>query len=92
MVYYIIPTTYMSKRFQMLQELYPSKMIALSEFGKVTTMSKMWDAGAKWSFFMSWAGGGSTTNRDHMWSPVDWWDDAFAKDYVITRDEMPNLK
>jgi mannan endo-1,4-beta-mannosidase len=84
---------YFAKRFDMLQRLYPNMMIALSEFGKVGKYSQIWNGPAKWSFFMSWADGSATTqSRNHTWANADWWDDAFNQDYVLTLDELPNLR
>jgi mannan endo-1,4-beta-mannosidase len=84
---------YFKKRFDMLQRLYPNRMISLSEYGKVGKFSEMWKAQAKWSFFMSWTDdAATTTSRDHAWANADWWDDAFAQEEVLTLDELPDLK
>ncbi|SKB28937.1 hypothetical protein [Alkalitalea saponilacus] len=28
----------------------------------------------------------------HEFADADWWRDAFSRDYVLTRDQMPDLK
>ena len=86
--------------FNAIQEEYPNKMVTLSECGTVANISSQWEAGAKWSYFMPWYDYDRTKNvnsadfdmTDHVHANIDWWNDAFKCDYVITRDQMPDLK
>lgn len=87
-------------QFESLQSTYPTKMIALSEFGNTPKISAQWDAGAKWSFFMPWydydrtgdMGGAAFSQSTHVFADIDWWTDAFNQDYVFSRGEIPSLK
>ena len=67
------------------QTAYPNKMITLSENGKDGSteygrMSEVWEAGAKWSWFMPWYGANMPSNA--------WWKDALNCESVITRDQV----
>jgi hypothetical protein len=44
---------------------------------------------APWSFFMPWYG---DFVRNAKYNPLDLWKKMFAHDYVLSLDEMPNLK
>ncbi len=93
-------TTYFAEQFEMIQEIYPNKMVALSEMGNVSRITSQWLDGAKWSYFMPWYDYNRTndvhsntfTSPDHEHANADWWADAINSDFVITRDEMPDLK
>lgn len=67
------------------QTAYPNKMITLSENGKdgsteYARMSEVWEAGAKWSWFMPWYGASMCSTA--------WWQDALSCESVITRDQV----
>ena len=67
------------------QTAYPNKMITLSENGKDGSteygrMSEVWEAGAKWSWFMPWYGASMCSTA--------WWQDALNCESVITRDQV----
>ncbi|MCW3805355.1 glycosyl hydrolase [Plebeiibacterium marinum] len=93
-------TTYFVEQFEMIQEIYPNKMVTLSEMGNVSRITSQWSDGAKWSYFMPWYDYNRTndvhsntfTSPDHEHANSDWWADAINSDFVITRDEMPDLK
>ena len=86
--------------FATLQQRYPGKPAALSECGNVAEISKQWDAGAKWIWFMPWYDYNRTLNSNsdafkdvsHEHAPIRWWNDAFNLPFVLTRDELPDLK
>ena len=64
-------------------------MVALGECGNNSgvsypNMSKVWSAGAHWSFFMVWYGSNMTDTA--------WWTDALNDANVITREQLPSLK
>ena len=69
---------------------FPNKMIALSECGNVANIADMWDAGAKWAWFMVWyPGSADGTNATVTWeqfATTQWWVNAFGLDYVIARE------
>ncbi|MCU4164019.1 glycosyl hydrolase [Carboxylicivirga caseinilyticus] len=83
-----------------IQETYPNKIITLSEMGGVSPISEQWSAGATWSYFMPWYDYDRTNvinsdafyQTDHYHANITWWTDAVAQSFVITRDEMPDLK
>jgi len=69
--------------FKTLSQAYPNKMITLSECGNTESasmapLSDMWNAGAHWSWFMTWYNGDSGTH-----STEAWWTAAMGQDYVI---------
>ncbi len=92
--------TSIAEEFNSIQETYPNKMISLSECGTVAEISEQWTSGARWSFFMPWydydrtlyTSGSEFEKTEHGHAPASWWVDAVNQDYVITRDEMPDLK
>jgi mannan endo-1,4-beta-mannosidase len=92
--------TTIKSEFTTLQQRYPGKPVALSECGSVATISVQWNAGAKWLWFMPWYDYNRTLNpgseafllKTHEHAPIDWWEDAVAQPFVLTRDELPDLK
>ena len=75
------------QEFREIQARYPHKMVALAECGidanTNTTFSEvadLWNAGARWSWFMGWYGSSLPSNS--------WWSNAFNQDFVITRDQV----
>lgn len=90
----------MFSEYDWIRQTYPDKIIALSEFGSLSSISDQWGSGAKWSWFMSWYDYNRTNNisgsafneTDHEHVNIDFWKQAFQMDEVITRDELPNLK
>jgi mannan endo-1,4-beta-mannosidase len=87
-------------QFATLQSRYPGKPVALSECGNVATISTQWNAGARWLWFMPWYEYDRTLNpgseafqqETHEYAPISWWEDALAQPFVLTRDELPDLK
>ncbi|WP_321316640.1 glycosyl hydrolase [Labilibaculum sp.] len=86
--------------FNTIQQTYPTKMITLSECGNTADISEQWNAGAKWSYFMPWYDYERTNDTNesdfagnvHEHANVAWWTNAFSNTYVITREQMPDLK
>ena len=87
-----------TKDYNTLRELYPTKLIVLAECGngdevEMSLLGKMWQQGAHFSWFMTWydyhynAG----NSDEHRFATDAWWREAFSHDYVITRDEWANL-
>ena len=88
----------LATEYETQKAAYPNKMITLSECGNSETtemakLSSIWDAGSRWSWFMTWYDGdynkGASTTHKH--AGETWWNDAVSKDYVITRDKMKEL-
>jgi mannan endo-1,4-beta-mannosidase len=92
-VYNQTDVTVLADRFKAAQLEYPTKMITMSECGKTARISDVWDAGAKWSYFMPWYDTGKTgAGEDHNWADISWWKAALNHEAVLTRDEVPDLK
>ncbi len=76
-----------------VDEEYGHKMIALTECGSVGLISEQWAAGGRWSWFMPWYNAEEdTTAGEHEHADEEWWQDAMSQDFVITRDQLPDLK
>lgn len=65
------------------------KLITLSENGPVPDPDNLVSDNARWSWFMPWYG---DFVRDGIKNPLSHWQKVMNHDYVITRDEMPDLK
>ena len=86
--------------YKWLNETYPGKIIALSEFGNVSDLPEQWKNGVKWSWMMPWYDYDRTVNlsgsdfdkQTHGHADIAYWQKAWAMEEVITRDEMPDLK
>ena len=65
------------------------KMVTISESGSFPDVDNLIKDGAGWSWFMPWTG---DFTRLPKYNPLDLWKKMFASDYVLTLDEMPNLK
>ena len=93
-------TVKMNNEFAALQQRYPGKPVTLSECGNVATISAQWNAGARWLWFMPWYDYERTLNpgseafllEAHEHAPISWWEDALAQPFVLTRDDLPDLK
>ncbi len=87
-------------QFTTLQNRYPGKPVALSECGNVATISAQWNTGARWLWFVPWYDYERTVNpgsdafqlKTHEHASIAWWEDALSQPYVLTRDELPDLK
>ncbi len=65
------------------------KMITLSECGSFPDADKLIADEAPWSYFMPWYG---DFVRDSKYNSLDLWKKMFDHPYVLTLDEMPDLK
>ncbi|MCJ8165875.1 T9SS type A sorting domain-containing protein [Pontibacter sp. E15-1] len=65
------------------------KMLTLSETGSFPDVDNLVRDGAAWSWYMPWYGG---YTRNSKYNTLDLWKKMFAHDYVITLDEMPELR
>lgn len=66
-----------------------TKMIALSENGSFPDPDNLVDDGARWSWFMPWYQD-YTTSSEH--NSLELWQKTMNHEYVITLDEMPDLR
>ena len=74
---------------QLNMDVKGKKMIALSECGSFPDVDKLIADEAPWSYFMPWYG---DFVRNAKYNSLDLWKKMFAHNYVLTLDEMPNLK
>ncbi len=82
--------------YKMLRKKSPDKLIALTECGSLAPISQQWKAGARWLYFAPWydyertnnTGSEAFKSTEHQHCNVEWWNDAFSNDYVLTRDEF----
>ena len=74
---------------QLNMDVRGKKMIALSECGSFPDVDKLIADEAPWSYFMPWYG---DFVRNAKYNSLDLWKKMFAHNYVLTLDEMPNLK
>lgn len=65
------------------------KMISLSEVGSFPDVEALVKDHADWSWYMPWYG---NFTRDSEHNSLDLWKKMFAHEYVLTLDEMPDLK
>jgi mannan endo-1,4-beta-mannosidase len=76
--------------FNQLNDMFGGKkMITLSECGSFPDADNLVEDEAPWSYFMPWYG---IFVRDSKYNSLDLWEKMFAHDYVLTLDEMPELK
>lgn len=69
------------------------KMIAETECGSFPDADNLIADGAAWSWFMTWYDSpGYEFTTGETYNPATFWDKTVAHDYVITLDEMPNLR
>ncbi|MDR1683177.1 MAG: glycoside hydrolase family 26 protein [Candidatus Symbiothrix sp.] len=86
--------------YSALQKQYPGKIITLGECGNVAQLSDQWNAGATWSWFMPWYDYERTNDinssafrqTDHQYGNIDFWNNAWNDERVLSRDKIPNLK
>lgn len=65
------------------------KMITISECGSMPDVANLEKDAAGWSWFMVWNGDFVRKSENNS---LDLWKKMFASPYVLTLDEMPNLK
>lgn len=79
-----------------LSGTYGNKIVTLGECGystytksRVANISKQWEAGAKWSWFMVWY---DKDGAENPHATQEWWQDAMSQPNIITRDMVPSMK
>lgn len=75
------------QEFREIQARYPDKLVTLAECGvdaksntQFADVKDLWNAGARWSWFMPWYGASMPSNA--------WWSDALSQSFVLTRDQI----
>ena len=89
-----------SPTWEFYQAQYPDKLAAMAECGDepqgkcpMASVADWWNAGIKWSWFTTWYDSQYTSGKTstHIHMTPEWWKDAVAQDFVVTRDEMKEL-
>jgi mannan endo-1,4-beta-mannosidase len=76
--------------FNQMNLLYDGgKMLTLSECGSFPDPDNLVNYNAAWAYFMPWYG---DFVESSTYNSLDLWKKAFAHEYVLTLDEMPDLK
>lgn len=88
--------------YQDLENKYPGKMLALSEFGNIPDISEQWQQGVKWLWTMPWYDYERTVSvqnepfkqNSHQFADLNYWERILqmGNDLVITRNDVPDLK
>jgi len=82
------------QEFIEIKARYPHKMVVLGECGQGNSIEAarpvdFWSAGALWGHFMVWY-----QQRQYSTDTMcndEWWKAAMSDEYVITREQLPNL-
>ncbi|MBK6284826.1 MAG: hypothetical protein IPF54_21275 [Draconibacterium sp.] len=74
---------------QLNNDVEGKKMVTLSECGSFPDADNLVKDQAAWSYYMPWYG---DFVRSSKYNSLDLWKKMFAHDYVLTLDEMPDLK
>ena len=86
--------------WEFYQAQYPDKLAAMAECGDepqgkcpMASVADWWNAGIKWSWFTTWYDASYTSGHTstHIHVTPEWWQDALAQDFVVTRDQMKEL-
>ena len=83
------------KDYRQLSKQYPAKMVTLAECGNgddvdMAPLQKIWEQGAHFSWFMPWydASYNDGYETSHQFATEQWWREAVALPYVVTRDQV----
>ena len=82
--------------FRTLSLACPHRPVALTECGDVAAVGTQWQAGARWLFFMPWydyrrtrdPSSAAFLSPDHEHASAQWWQEAWAHDFVLSRDQV----
>lgn len=88
----------LAAEFQELKEVFPGKIVALSEFGGLPELSVQWEAGARWSWMMPWydydrtihPGSETFQETSHAFADIEYWRAVFEMEAAIRRDQLPD--
>lgn len=90
----------MKRIYDMMKRMFPTKLLAVSEFGNMPKISEQWAEGMYWCYFMPWWDNARTqdinsdafNSREHNNANIEWWEDALKCDFIVTRDELPSFR
>lgn len=93
------PSNIYTTCYKFLKKASPDKLVALTECGNVPKIGQQWKVGCKWLFFAPWYDYGRTNNTnsaefkstDHSNCNAEWWTDAFANDFVLSRTDFKQV-
>ncbi len=74
-----------AKAYEIMRKVTPNKMLALCECEAIPDPGRMAGDGPKWLYCLPWWGPG----KSH---PEDWVRKTYGHDFVVTRDELPDLR
>ncbi len=72
------------KAFDIMTQVAPGKMLAMSECEAIPNPDMMAKNGPKWLYCLPWWAEGKT-------NPAEWMKTTYGHEFVITRDELPRL-
>ena len=73
--------------------IYPHRMLAFWDAGKMFDLSSQLDMGMAWSFVMPWYDLENDLSEGfaHRSAPISWWRSAFDDARVIPRERLPHF-
>jgi mannan endo-1,4-beta-mannosidase len=74
-----------AKAFDIMREVAPRKMLALAECEAIPNPDRMASGGPQWLYCLPWWGPGKA-------NPPEWIKRTYNHDFVITADELPDLR
>lgn len=86
--------------YTFMKEHFPGKLLAICECGNIPKLSEQWEKGLYWNYFMPWWDNAITSdpaaaefnNTNHGNADVDYWNDAWSCDFMLSRDQMPSFR
>ena len=86
--------------YNFMKEHYPGKLLAICECGNIPKLSEQWEKGLYWNYFMPWWDNAITSdissdefnNPKHGNADVEYWNDAWNCDFMLSRDQMPSFR
>src|SRR5690625_7977771 len=83
----------LESEFQWLKLHFPSKLVALSEFGQLPDLENQWQRGVRWSWMMPWYDYERTTNpstsafqeNSHRFADISYWERVWKNENFISR-------
>ncbi|MGN1233169.1 MAG: glycosyl hydrolase [Candidatus Cryptobacteroides sp.] len=91
-IYNVSSAAQVADNFKLLQELYPNKMVTLSEHGGVPSIADQWASGGRWLYFMPWYDYDNDLSEGykHQYADIAWWNASWACKDVVSLDELPD--
>ena len=86
--------------WQFYRSQYPDKLAAMAECGDnpqgtcpMASVADWWNADIRWSWFTTWYDSQYNAGKTdaHLHVTPEWWQNAVAQDFVVTRDEMKEI-